>query len=177
MDLMRISLDGTTKEVVADQWINPAGASGGNIYYNGTEKDHYLYCYNLRTGSQNPVYQGDVWYPTPDGEYIYYLNVADDYRLYRIRTSNQSVERMTEDSVDLFNVQNGVIFYSRMGSPALMRMIAGTGFAETVSDGAFEKISFAGDYAFFRAFGTYNLYYCSVNGPAMLQAFMPVVME
>ncbi len=178
MNLMRVSLDGKEKEVIADFWINPAGAEGGYLYYNGTGKDHFLYSLNTQTLAQTPVYAGDVWYPTPDGGYIYYLNVADEYRLYRIRLSDQTPERVTEDSVDLFNVKDGVVFYSRMnGTPALMRTVAGSGYAEMISDGAFEKISMVGNYAFFRSFGTPSLFYCYINGPAQLMSFSPAVVQ
>ncbi len=178
MDLVRIDLEGNNKEVLSEVWINPAGVYGGNLYYNGTQKDHYLYSLNGQTKASSTIFNGDVWYPTPDGDYIYYLDVANKYRLCRFNLTTKATEQLTQDSVDLFNVKNGVVVYSRMGDhPALVRLNAGTGLSEQLADGAYEKISMAGNYAFFRGFGTINLYYAPLNGPAQVSMFAPTVAQ
>ena len=176
MNLYSISLDGKNKEILEHYWINPAGAQNGNIYYNGTENDHNLYLYNTQTHQSVKVYDGDVWYPTPEGEYIYFLDVADDYSLCRISMLDQSVQTLTTDRVDLFNVRGSYIYYSRNSKkePALMRMRTDGSETEMIASGVYEKLSTVGNYLFFRGFGRYDTYYILQGGPVMIQNFVPV---
>ncbi|MBQ9436965.1 MAG: DUF5050 domain-containing protein, partial [Lachnospiraceae bacterium] len=179
MNLMRISLDGKNKEVVYNDWINPAGARNGMIYYNGTSKDHYLYAFNTETNTTQVVYPGDVWYPTPDGDYIYYLDVSNDYHICRIRLADQSVEEIIHESADLFNVQNGTVIYSvrsaKAEEHAIKRFTPGMLEPEIISRGDFQNISIVGGYVFFRAFDRYDTFYTTLSGPPAVHTFMPTV--
>ena len=175
MSLYKTDLEGKEKIVVSPDWINPVGAQNGTIYFNGTGNDHYLYALNTANDSISTVYEGDVWYPTPDGDYVYYLNVADNYKLCRYRLSDRSTETLTTDRVDTFNVYNGVVFYAKSSqqSPALMRMQGDGSGLETVAEGVYEKINIAGGKVFFRPFGETAVLMTEVNGAVQVRPFNP----
>lgn len=47
----------------------------GTIYYNGTQENHYLYALNTSTDSISTLWDGNLWYPIAQGDYIYYMDV------------------------------------------------------------------------------------------------------
>ena len=49
--LYKIKTDKSVKELVSDSVINPAACFDGVIYFNGTQRDHYLYGLDTRTDS------------------------------------------------------------------------------------------------------------------------------
>ena len=79
----KIKIDKSDSKDLAKYEVNPACARDGIIYYNGTQSNHYLYSLNTANDSVTELWGGNVWYPVIDGDYIYYLDVENDYRLCR----------------------------------------------------------------------------------------------
>lgn len=159
---------------VSDLIINPACCYNGTIYFNGTEKDHYLYALDTRTDTVSTVYEGNLWYPVYAGGYIYYMDVSSNYRLCRYSLTANTVEVLTNDRVDTFNVGDSYIYYQRNSStePALMRMWLDGSNPEVVAAGNYENINLTSTYAYFNAFGTdVPVYHTPVNGPVNVSSF------
>ena len=66
----KIKTDKSDNVLVSDEIINPAACHNGVIYFNGTEKDHYLYALDTRTDAVYTVYQGNLWFPVYHNDYI-----------------------------------------------------------------------------------------------------------
>lgn len=159
----KIKIDKTEETKLADYIINPACAANGVIYYNGTLTDHYLYGLNTTTGVSNEIWQGNIWYPILDGDYIYYMDVAENYRLCRYSLSQNMVEVLTNDRVDCFNVGYGYIYYQKNGdSPSLNCMYADGSNVQIIAEGNFTNINLTSQYVYFQPFGddttTYHAY-------------------
>ena len=105
----KMKIDGSGRTDLADYVINPACADNGVLYYNGTQGDHYLYALDSATDVPYEVWKGNIWSPALDGDYVYYLDVANNYRLCRYSRSQNVVEVLTEDRVDCFNMGGGFI--------------------------------------------------------------------
>lgn len=172
--LYKIKTDKTGKELVSDSVINPAACFDGIIYFNGTERDHYLYGLDTRTDSIYTVYEGDLWFPVYHQGYIYYMDVSSNYRLCRYSLSANTVEILTGDRVDGFNVGDYGIYYQRNSaeSPALMRMNLDGSNPEVVAEGNYENINLTSTYAYFNAFGEPTpVYHTPVSGPVDVTPF------
>lgn len=159
---------------VSDLIINPACCYNGTIYFNGTEKDHYLYALDTRTDTVSTIYEGNLWYPVYAGGYIYYMDVSSNYRLCRYSLTANTVEVLTNDRVDTFNVGDSYIYYQRNSStePALMRMWLDGSNPEVVAAGNYENINLTSTYAYFNAFGAdVPVYHTPVNGPVNVSSF------
>lgn len=172
--LYRIKTDKTDMTKVSDAIVNPASAFEGNIYYNGTEKDHYLYKLNTKDGSSSVVYQGNVWYPQYVDGYVYFMEVGANYRLCRYSPMLGQVEILTNDRVDTFNVGNGYIYYQKNDSsaPALMRMRIDGSNPEVVLSGNYNDINLTSKYAYFKAYGDdTTIYHTPVDGPLNVGVF------
>lgn len=153
--LSKIKIDKSDKTTVADYVINPASCVNGIIYFNGTQDDHYLYMLNTNNDSINSVWQGNIWNPIYQDGYIYYMDVANDYRLCRYSMSDNVVEVLTNDRIDFFNIYDYYIYYqtSSETEPALKRMYIDGSNAETVAEGVYENINITSQYVYFNQYG------------------------
>lgn len=171
----RIQTDKSSKVLLAAKSRNFACAQvDGTVYYNGTESNHYLYRYDTSTGSESTVWEGNLWYPVYDSGFIYYLDVASDYRLCRYSLSEDRVEILTHDRVDCFNLAGGYLYYQKNSAsePALKRMTTDGQNVELVMEGNFTHICATSRYVYFSAFGPdAPLYRTPVSGPVSVGTF------
>lgn len=172
--LYRIKTNKSDLEKVSDVVINPASANNGKIYFNGTEKDHYLYAMDTTNNSIYTIFRGNVWFPQFVGGYFYYLDLDKDMCLCRLDPDTQSVEILTRDRVEAFNVGNNYIYYQTTDAtaPALKRMFPDGSGAEIVEEGVHNSINLTDKYVYFKKFGDKaTLYHMPVDGPVSVSIF------
>ena len=174
---MRIDKEDQTQ--LASYIINPACAEDGIIYYNGTQTNHYLYALHTDTDVSERLWAGNIWYPSVYGNYVYYLDVANDYRLCRYDRVNDVIEIITEDRVDCYNFGGGYIYYQRssQSEPALMMMRMDGSDVQKVADGNFTHISMTSGYVYFQEYGAETSMYHAPIGSAGYSAFIPVASD
>lgn len=171
----KLKIDKSEQVQLADYNINPACASDGLIYYNGTQNDHYLYTLNTANDVASEVWRGNLWYPVLDGDYVYYMDVAENYRLCRYSLSRNEIEILTEDRVDCFNVGNGYIYYQKndTANPQLKYMYTdGTGNT-VLAEGNYTSINMTSRYVYFQLFGDDTTLYHSALGSGVYSTFHP----
>jgi len=153
--IYRVNINCDEPEFITDTIINPVAYNNGTIYYNGTEKDHYLYAMNTQNNQSYTVYQGNLWYPSYANGYIYYMDVSSDYRICRYNLGSQTVEILTNDRADTYNVGDYKIYYQKndKNEPALMRMNLDGSEPEVVAYGNYTDINLTSEYAYFKKFG------------------------
>lgn len=168
----KIKIDKSDRTEIAKLAINPACAQDGVIYYNGVESDHYLYALRTSNDSSSEVWAGNLWYPILSGDYVYYMDVENNYRLCRYSVSQNVIEVLTNDRVDCFNVGGGYIYYQKNSSdPQLICMRTdGTG-AMTVAYGTFTNINMTSQYVYFQAFDEETNIYHSPIGSGFYSSF------
>ncbi len=169
----RVKIDGSESTQVSDTIINPSCAYNGKVYFNGTEKDHYLYAMDTETNKIITVYNGNLWYPQYYEGYIYYMDVGHDYRLCRYNLTTGQEEVLTNDRCDTFNVGQGYIYYQYVSdSPALKRMSLDGSNPEIVATGTYNSINLTSRYAYFKSFGDdTTIYHTPINGPVHVEVF------
>ena len=161
----RMPIGGGDAELLARYGINPSGAVGNIIYYNNTEGNHYLMAYNTVTKNTYEVLEGNIWNPVYDGGFIYYMAPEDGYQLRRYSLNDQTVEILTNERVESFNVYKGYIYYQTMGNDAhLAFMPSGGGQATILADGNFNSISMTNGYVYFKDYWNENLLYHTIPG-------------
>lgn len=146
--------------------INPSCAYDGMIYYNGTLLNHYLYALDTKTDASNVLWKGNLWYPVLEGNYFYYLDVENNYRLCRYDYTKEVVEILTHDRVDCFNVGSGYIYYqcNSKEEPALKRMQLDGSDVTIIAEGNYTAIHMTSKYVYFKEFGEDNNWYHSPIG-------------
>lgn len=172
--LYKQKIDKSEEILLSDTQINPACVVGSNIYFNGTEDDHYLYTLNTGTDEISTVWEGNLWYPIVDGDYVYYMDVANNYRLCRYSFSNDVIEVLTSDRIDTYNLCGGMIYYQKSSSsdPCLMRMGLDGSNPEIVAEGIYSDINATSQYVYFHPFENASpTYRTPVNGPVQVGTF------
>ncbi len=149
-----ITTNSSGKTVLADYTINPACARDGVIYYVGTTQNHYLYALDTTTHVSREVWRGNLWNPVLEGDYIYYMDVANAYRLCRYSLSQNVVEVLTEDRVDCFNMGGGYIYYQKNSSeePQLKCMRTDGSDVKVIAQGNYTHINMTSRYVYFQDF-------------------------
>lgn len=170
----KMKIDKSDNVELADYQINPACAQDGVIYYNGTQSDHYLYGLDTRTDTPYEIWKGNLWYPALQGDYVYFLDVAENYRLCRYSLSQDVVEVLTDDRVDCFNVGNGYIYYQKNGdTPALKCMRTDGTDVKVIAEGIFTSINMTSQYVYFQEFNDETTLYHSYLGSDGYSVFAP----
>lgn len=167
LEFQKMKIDKKDKVKLADFSINPSCAVPGKIYYSGTVEDHYLYSLDTATDSISQVWPGNVWYPVAEGDYIYYMDVDNNYRLCRYSLSQDIVEILTEDRVDCFNVGSGYIYYMKNSEtePQLKSMTTDGQNVTVIAEGNYTNINMTSRYVYFQAFGDeFNIYHLPLGG-------------
>lgn len=156
--------------------INPAGYYQGKIYYNGEIDDHHLYTLDTKTGDREMIWDGDVWNPIRQGDYVYYMDIMNNYRLCRYNINENLVEILTHDRIDTYNISGNTIYYQKSSKtePALIRMNTDGSNVEKIADGVYNSINITSTYTYFRPFGDdYSVYYTPTTGIPNVKKFNP----
>ncbi len=162
---LKQKIDNSEKVKLADYVIMPACAVNGMIYYSGS-KDHYLHELNTTTDADRVMWEGAVWNPVVEGDYVYYMNISDNYRLYRYSLSQNTEQKLTDDRVDCFNVGSGYIYYQKnhADTPQLKVMSMDGSSSWILAEGNYTHINMTSQYVYFQAFGDpYTLYHSRVG--------------
>lgn len=169
----KIKIDKSEQVHLADYAINPACAVNGSIYYNGTLDDHELYRLDTATDASSVVWSGNLWYPILEGDYVYFMDVSENYRLCRYSLTDQVVEVLTNDRVDCFNLGNGYIYYQKNSatSPQLKCMRTDGSDVFVVAEGNYTNINMTSQYVYFQAFGEESSLYHSPLGSSGYEEF------
>lgn len=169
----KMKIDKSEQIHLADYIINPACAVNGTIYYNGTQTEHYLHALDTATHVSNVVWEGNIWNPIVEGDYVYYMDVANDYRLCRYSLSQNVVEVLTDDRVDCFNVGKGYIYYQKNGtSPSLNCMLTDGSNQFVLAEGNYTNINITSAFVYFQEFGNDTTLYHSYLGSNSVDIFV-----
>lgn len=159
--LYTVETDKGNRHQVCEYDINPACVIDGNIFFANEQENFYLSCFHPSNNQVNVVI-GDIkmYQPTYDGNYIYFLNVSEDYILCRYNIMDNTLTRLTSERIDCFNVLGGVIFYQRLGKdPALIRMTEDGSSVDVIAKGYYCNINMTSQYTFFNDFEDQSVYY------------------
>ena len=157
MQLYHTDLEGKDKGLAVDEIINPACVINGDIYY--SEQDSQKLKVYRPGDSEGRVYMDYAMYnPVVDGSDLYFMNMNDDYCLYRYSMATGDLTKITNERIDTFNVYGSVIFYQRNHDPALIRVNTDGSNPVIVASGVFENINCTSTYTFFSPFKEDQLY-------------------
>ena len=168
----KVKMDNSDRVNLAEYEINPACAENGIIYYNGTQGNHYLHALDTATDVVREIWRGNLWYPILEGDYVYYMDVANDYRLCRYSLSQDVIEVLAQERVDCFNLGGGYIYYQTNGTDAALKCMRTDGSNATViASGVYHHISMTSQYVYFQDFRDTATIYHSPLGSSSYEVF------
>ena len=151
------------KKLLTEEMIIPGCISDGLLFYNGAKENHHLYTLNLSTYESTDIWSNSIWNPIKSGDFIYYMDVENNYRLARYSLSGNYIEIICNDRVDFFNVYGDIIFYqySSRSNPALKRINVDGSNETVIAEGNYNKINVTSSYVYFKEFGDDYTTYCT----------------
>ncbi len=167
VNLLKASIDGEDKTVVSTDKIYPASCVNGRIYYNNNSGSLFLHQWDINTDTSGEVVKYNMWNPTRQGDYVYFMDISNDYRLCRYHMQDANIEVLSEDRVDTFNVTDQYVFYQKSSEtqPALMRVNLDGSEEVLIEEGVFNNLNATSQYLYFQQFGNdITIYHVPING-------------
>lgn len=172
--LEKMDIRSKKTETVLQYAANPACVVDGKIYYTGKERDLYLYSYDLNRRVADLVKEVNVWHPDYQEGYMYYMDIEDDYRLYRMNMASGERERLTADRCDAYIYCDGYIVYQKnsKSAPALMMMKSDGSEMIELAKGNYTDFGAANGVVYFSEYGKpAPMYKCRVVNGGQIQIF------
>lgn len=158
--LYRVKNDGTEMEQIDIQPYYPCATKGQFIYYNGITSDHNIYQYDTVSGSHSTFYSGNCWMPIIEGNFLYFLDLDDNYSLAKVDLSTKEKTIICDDFIECFNIHNGIVYFQRSGKkPALCKINTDGSNYAVIRDGAYNSLNIAGNVLYFKEFSTEKTYH------------------
>jgi hypothetical protein len=154
--LTRITTKGANEKVISSSFMDPSCVADTSFFFSDPEKHFALYAFDTQSNSKRLVTSDlTVWNPIIEGNYIYYMDVTNDYRLCRFSVTDQTVDVLTEDRVDCFNMGYGYIYYQKNSpdDPQLMVMQTDGSNPQVVGLGNFTAIHITSAFVYFQEYG------------------------
>ena len=100
------------KEIkLSDSIINPAGVYNDVIYFSNQGDNHFLMLLDTKTDAVREYIRINMWNPIRLGNCIYYLDIDGNYNLCRYLIDSDTVEILTKDRIDCYNLNTDYIYY------------------------------------------------------------------
>lgn len=153
--LLKISTDGEEETVLSTDKIYPACAVNGRIYYNDNTNSLFLYQWDTNTDTSSLVVKYNMWNPIRQGDYVYFMDIRENYRLCRYNLNEDNIEVLTSDRVDAFNVTDDYIYYQKSSEtqPGLIRISLDGSEEVMIAEGIYNNINTTSQYVYFQEFG------------------------
>jgi len=162
----RVSTDGETTAQLILSHPKLGATFRDRLCYAGTGKDHCVYTLDPLTGSESRIADLNCYLPIPQGAYIYYLDLSDDYHLKAYSVAEDTVTELVAERIDSYNLYGDMIYYQTVDVDgedgyALKRIRVDGSNNELVHTGVHTDIQITSDYVYFREFGNDLPMFCT----------------
>lgn len=175
--LYRQKIDRTEEMVLVKDAVIPTLIDDGRLYYAGNTKNHNLNSLDLSSYTTRTEVKGNIMYPIYHGQYIYYIDMDDNYALKRMKTDGSKSTTLVKDRVFTYNISNsGQYLYYQIDNAKnnqLARLNLENLESETVIEGDFKQIHVTDNYVFFTAFDNSETYSQLADGKINVVTFNP----
>lgn len=177
-ELYLYKADPKTKEriLLSNRRVFASTPFNGKLMTYNEDIGYYLSLFNLDSG-QFELYDQNVraYNVIVEGSYIYYMDIDDSYRIYRMYIPTYETERLTDDIVDRFNVYGDNIFYQKNSEtePALKHMKTDGSNPSVIAEGNYTNINCTSEYTYFYTFGDSAAIYRVPTNGGQAQTFVP----
>lgn len=168
---LKMDTDGSNELELTTEYILPASAENGIIYYTDP-KEHFLSSLNTTTDAASKVLSGNIWFPDKKGDFIYYIDANNNYSLNKYSISQNTIQILTDEWVDFYNVGNDYIYYQTAGNNPCLKFMSTDGTGQQVlAEGAFHNINLTSTYVYFQQYGVENMLYHAFMGSSAYTEF------
>lgn len=162
LQLYGAKIDDTDDKKLLEEPCAPYAIDNGKIYFVGTKEDHAIHSMNI-DGTQNYILQdGNYHALTLQGDYLYFLDMADNYSLKRLPVSGGTVETLVSERLATYNVceDNNTIYcqIDNGSQNGLYEFKIDSQSLTKIAPGDFNYLHTTKDYLFFETYDQGTLY-------------------
>lgn len=172
----KIKIDKKESTKISNYGYFPASIYDNKIYYTNNTDNHSIYSYNIATGTSSMYLAANAYLTDMQGDYIYYIDLDNNYSLARVNTASGEKELLTDSSEGKcisYNVYKDVIFYYIEGAnPALYRMNTDGTDNTLIMSGNICNINCTSNYTFFQLFNSDILYRVPTQSGTLVEQVM-----
>lgn len=175
--LYRYQIDGKMERLLLEDAVIPAAVIDNSLYYAGFTADHNINKLDLLSFTTDTLYEGNFAYPIFEGEYIYYIDIEKDYKIYRMNADGSDKTVMVDEPCSTYNITNsGKFLYYQiddLDNSRICRLNLETMESETILEGNYKQIHVTQNFVFFKDFDNSNTYLQAADGKLNLGTFSP----
>lgn len=175
--LYREKIDNTMERLLLEDAVIPSLIMDNKLYYAGYGKDHNINVMDLSSFVASTYIEGNFAYPIFKNDYIYYLDLSNNYTLNRMRLDGSEQTVLVDQLCSTYNITNsGKYLYYQVdeeGDSKLARLNLETMEHETLKEGYYKQIHVTDKYVFFKDFDNSHTYVQSADGSLKLGTFDP----
>ena len=175
--LYRNKIDATMERLLLEEAVYPIAVFNNSLYYNGFTKDHNINALDLSSFTTSTVNEGGFAYPIFFGNYIYYLNYEDNYKLYRMNSDGSDPTLLVDDRCSTYNITNSgkYLFYQvdAGDDSRICRLDLETMESKDLMKGNFKQIHVTTNYVFFKDYENTNTFILPADGSPDVSTFNP----
>ncbi len=177
--LFRYQTDGSKERVMVKDAVIPAAVTDQLLYFTGNTRDHQIHQVDLSSYTIKTVFPGSYLQPIIFGDYVYYINLEDKYRIYRMNLDGSDPTPIVKERCSSYNITNsGMYLYYQVDNQKKNRMARinlETMSEETLIMGDFKQIHVTDKYVFFKDYNNKNTYILTADGTGKLNTFHPPI--
>lgn len=166
LELYSTKIDGSEESRIVAEAAAPYAVFDNKIYYTGWDNDHYIHSISINGLGSRVIYAGNCTSLTIHGDYLYFMNMEQDYSLCRVPLDGSSVETIVNQHLATYNIsEDGTSIYYQVDdgtNNGLYKLDLYTYNSTLISEGNYNYLNLTSDYLFFEEYDqsalyTYNL--------------------
>lgn len=171
-NLFRYQIDGTGERNLVEDAVIPFAISDKELLFTGSSDDPKIYVLNLQSYTIHTKYKGSYLYPTVVDDYIYYINIEDNYKIYRMNLDGSNPTKLVNKRCSTYNITNtGKFLYYQVDngkSNGIYRMNLTTLDSVSLQKGDYKQINVTEQYVFFKDYDNTNTYVVQSEGGTII---------
>lgn len=175
--LYRNKTDGKLERLLLKEAVIPSAVIGNRLYYAGFNSDHNINYLDLESFTTGTYIEGNLAYPIFFGDYIYYLDLSNNYSVNRMNLDGSDPVVLVEERCSAYNITNsGKYLYYQVDdreNSKICRLNLETMESEVLLEGNYKQIHVTEKYVFFKEFDNTYTFIVSADGSAELGTFNP----
>ena len=177
--LFRNKIDGSSERQLVKDAAIPMGVYAGELYYTAFSNNHNINKVDLLSFTRSTYLEGNFAYPIIHGEYIYYLDLDDNYSLYRMKLGGSKPTKLIDERLSTYNITNsGTYIYYQVDdsdNSRIERLNMNNMEIETLLYGNFKQIHVTDAFVFFKDYDNTNTYMQVADGRISISTFEPPI--
>ncbi|MBE5968519.1 MAG: DUF5050 domain-containing protein [Lachnospiraceae bacterium] len=175
--LYQNNIECSEEKLLIKDAVIPAAVTENKLYYAGLSYDHNFNTVDLSTCNTRAILEGGFLYPIFYSGYLYYINIGDNYKIYRANEDGSDPVVLVDDRCSTYNITNsGKYLYYQVDNGVnneISRIDLTTLKSETLLDGNYKQIHVTDQYVFFRDFDDTTTFVILADGIADVNTFNP----